>query len=208
MSHEARGRDGSSSLSTLEDRRRLVDQYRDLLERANAHQNLVGRSTLEDFDIRHVLDSAQLLDLAPHARIWVDLGSGGGLPGVILAILLRGTEGAVVHLIESVGRKCAFLEDVVARLSIPAMVHRGRAERLAIAADAVTARACAPTKRLFAYAHPHLALGGLGIFLKGAGLDSELAEARREWRWSGRIEPSRSDPGGRILIVEDLRHAS
>ncbi|MGH7010441.1 MAG: 16S rRNA (guanine(527)-N(7))-methyltransferase RsmG, partial [Caulobacteraceae bacterium] len=171
MSHEARGRDGSSNLLAFEDRRRLIDRYRDLLERANAHQNLVGRSTLQDFDTRHVLDSAQLLDLAPHARIWVDLGSGGGLPGVILAILLRGTEGAVVHLIESVGRKCAFLEDVVTRLGIPAMVHKARAERLAIAADAVTARACAPVRRLFAYAHPHLALGGRGIFLKGADLD-------------------------------------
>ncbi len=183
------------------------------LERFHAHLadwnkriNLVAPSALADFWLRHALDSAQLLPLAAQARTWVDIGSGAGFPGVVLAILLKGRSGARVHLIESVTKRSRFLDAVVDALALPAKVHNARAESLTLRCDVVTARACAPLERLFGYAWPYLKRGAVGLFLKGRDVASELAQARVSWRFEAELIDSRSQGGGRIVRVEGLEH--
>ena len=179
-------------------------RFHEMLAAWNQRLNLVSPGSLADFWPRHVFDSAQLLDLAPDARTWVDIGAGAGFPGLVLAILLKEQPSARVHLVESLAKKCRFLAAVVEQLSLPAEVHNARAEDLSIAADVVTARAVAPLERLLGYARPYLSRGAVGLFLKGQNADAEIAAARRRWRFSLASIPSRSDPAGRILKVERL----
>jgi 16S rRNA (guanine527-N7)-methyltransferase len=153
--------------------------YRERLTEANQHVNLVGASTLGQFWQRHFVDSAQLLWVSPDSSVWADLGSGAGLPGLVLAILLKGRSGAQVHLIESVAKRCRFLSEVVERLALPAVVHNVRAESISISVDIVTARACAPLGRLLGFAQPFFARGATGLFLKGADVETEIVEARK-----------------------------
>ncbi len=181
-----------------------VERFRSMLADANRVTNLVGESTLGDFWRRHFVDSAQLLWLEPSAGVWADLGSGAGLPGLILAILLKDRRGARVYLIESMAKRCRFLTAVVEALGLPAVVHNARAESLELNVEMVTARACAPLDRLLTYARPYLTCGARGLFLKGAEVDAEIAEARRHWRFRARAMPSLSDPRGRLLSIEEL----
>jgi 16S rRNA (guanine527-N7)-methyltransferase len=184
-----------------------LERYRGLLAEWNERMNLVGASTLEAFWSRHAWDSAQLLDLAPEARVWADLGAGAGLPGVVLAILGKGRPGFHVHLIESMAKRCRFLDAVVAELGLSATVHNARAESLSLAVDIVTARACAPLHRLLGYAKPFLRQGATGLFLKGQDVASELAEATRFWDYEADVLASRSDARGRIVRVRRLGRA-
>ena len=181
-----------------------VERYRVKLEAANRQMNLVGASTLDDFWRRHFLDSAQLIALAPDAPTWADIGSGAGLPGVVLAILLKGRPGARIHLVDSMAKRCRFLSEVVEALDLPAEVHCARAESLSLAVDVVTARACAPLTRLLGFAWPLLRRGSRALFLKGAEVDSEIAEARKSWRFALATHPSLSDPRGRVLEISEL----
>lgn len=181
--------------------------YLERLTAANQVMNLVGPSTLDIFWSRHAWDSAQLLDLAPEARTWADLGAGAGLPGVVLAILLKGQPGAHVHLVDSMTKRCRFLGEVVGALDLPATVHNARAEDLDLKVDVVTARACAPLPKLLGFARPYLARGARGLFLKGQDVEAEIAETARFGAKGLRLAPSRSDPRGRIVIVEPARHA-
>lgn len=182
-----------------------LERYRQMLEEGNAVMNLVGPATLPDFWSRHALDSAQLRDHAPDARAWADLGAGAGLPGVVLAILLKGVEGARVWLIDSQTKRCRFLQQVVDALALPAEVIDARAETLKIKAEVVTARACAPMDRLLDFADPYLKRGALGLFLKGEQAEAELAEARRRRpRLDADLLPSVSDPRGRIVRIRSL----
>lgn len=183
----------------------LLIAYREMLEAWSQRFNLIGPSVLSSFWSRHVLDSAQLLAIAPNALRWVDIGAGAGFPGLVLAILLKDQPGARVHLIESVGKRCRFLEHAAEALALPATVHQARAESLAIAADIVTARACAPLDRLLGYAAPHLALSREGLFLKGRDVRTELTKARAHWRLDADLMPSVSDPEGRIVRVRNLK---
>jgi 16S rRNA (guanine527-N7)-methyltransferase len=181
---------------------------RALLGAANEHINLVGDSTLADFWTRHVVDSAQLLWIAPGAKVWADIGSGAGFPGLVLGILLRGRPNARVHLIESSAKRCRFLRAAVADLAIPCTVHQARAEGLRLDVDIVTARACAPLDRLLGYAQNFFARGARGLFLKGEGVEAEIAAARANWRFDGEVGTSLSDPRGRILSIGRLARAS
>lgn len=167
--------------------------------------NLVGPSAMAEFWGRHAFDSAQLLELAPDALTWADLGAGAGFPGLVLAVLLKGRPGAQVHLIESTAKRCRFLEAVVAELELPATVHNARAESLSLTVDIVTARACAPAGRLLEFAWPYLRKGARGLFLKGQDVEAELAEATKSWNFEAELLPSRSSPSGRILSVKRLR---
>jgi 16S rRNA (guanine527-N7)-methyltransferase len=169
--------------------------------------NLVSAGSLAEFWPRHALDSAQLLGIVPRARTWVDIGAGAGFPGLVLAILLKGEAGAKVHLVESVAKKCRFLEAVTDALTLPAQVHNDRAENLALEVDVVTARAVAPLGRLLGFARPYLAKGAIGLFPKGRGAEAEIADARQAWRFTCNVVPSLSDPEGRILEVEGLTRA-
>ncbi len=182
-----------------------LDLFCDLLTEANAVMNLVGPDSMADFWGRHVWDSAQLLDLAGFARTWADIGAGAGFPGVVLAILSKGKPGAHIWLIDSLQKRCRFLQEVVDRLNLPATVVWGRAEEQSLKVDVVTARAVAPLEKLLAYAQPYLDGGAQGLFMKGGRLDDELITARKVWHLDSETHVSRSDPRGRILSVRSLR---
>lgn len=184
-----------------------LDRYREMLADWNARMNLVGPATLDVFWNRHAWDSAQLLRLAPEALTWADLGAGAGLPGVVLAIMGKGRPGFHVHLVESMAKRCRFLDEVVQTLGLPATVHHSRAEDLQLAVDVVTARACAPLSRLLGYARPYLRSGACGLFLKGQDVDSEVAEAAKSWDIELDKVSSLSDPRGQIVRVRRLGRA-
>ncbi len=176
-----------------------------MLTEANEVMNLVGPDTIPDFWNRHAWDSAQLLNLAPEAKTWADLGAGAGFPGVVLAILLKGRPGAHVWLIDSLGKRCRFLQTIVDALDLPATVVNGRAEEQTISVDVVTARAVAAMDKLLGYAQPYFQRGAKGLFLKGEKAEAELKEARRVWQFEAELTVSRSDPRGRIVSLGSLR---
>jgi len=175
------------------------------LTAANAVMNLIGPDTLPDVWNRHILDSAQLLDLVPVASTWADLGAGAGFPGLVLAILLKDRADSHVWLVDSLGKRCWFLQEVVDALSLRATVVNGRAEDQRLKVDVVTARALAPMDRLLGYAQPYLQRGAQGLFLKGEKAEAELIEARKVWQFDSLLSVSRSDPRGRIVSVRSLR---
>jgi 16S rRNA (guanine527-N7)-methyltransferase len=184
-----------------------LERFRQRLEDANQAMNLVGPSTLPQFWLRHALDSAQLLRIAPDARVWADLGAGAGFPGVVLAILLRGRPHARVHLIDSLSKRCRFLQAVTDELKLPAQVHDARAEDLVLDVEVVTARACAPLTRLLGLARPYLREGVEGLFLKGEKVEAELQEARKSWRFEADLLPSLSDSRGQVVRIRRLQRA-
>ncbi len=184
-----------------------LEAFRVRLVEANAVMNLVGPDSLPDFWNRHAWDSAQLLSHAPDALTWADLGAGAGFPGVVLTILLKGREGAHVWLIDSLGKRCRFLQEIVDELSLPATVLNGRAEQQKVRCDIVTARAVAPMDKLLGYAQPYFERGAQGLFLKGEKAESELIEARKSWHLQAELAQSQSDGRGRIVTVRSLRRA-
>jgi len=173
------------------------------------HTNLIGASSEAILWTRHIADSLQLLDLAPSAKIWVDLGSGAGFPGLAIACALADEAGAEVHLVESIGKKAAFLREAVLATGVPAVVH---AERIADFAkhspphiEVVTARALAPLPKLLVEAYPLLKTGATGLFPKGQDVGAELTGAAKYWNIQSRLVPSRTDPQAKILIVRQLQ---
>jgi 16S rRNA (guanine527-N7)-methyltransferase len=181
-----------------------LERYRSYLEDWNQRMNLVGPATLPVFWSRHAWDSAQVLPLAPDALVWADLGTGAGLPGIVLAILGKDRPGFHVHLVESMAKRCRFLSEVVDGLSLPATVHNSRAEDLSMPVDIVTARACAPLSRLLGYARPYLHRGVTALFLKGQDVAAEMEEAAKSWDFEADVLPSQSDARGRIVRVRRL----
>lgn len=185
-----------------------IEAFRALLAEWNEKMNLVGPSAMAQFWGRHAFDSAQLLALAPEALTWADLGAGAGFPGIVLAILLKGRDGAQVHLVESMAKRCRFLSEVVTTLALPATVHNARAENLSLKVDIVTARACAPLARLVEFAKPYLKEGAAGLFLKGEGAEAEVAEAGfSKKRYDIELLPSRSSASGRIVRLKGAARA-
>lgn len=178
---------------------RPIERWLAELTRWNAKINLVSHSTLQDPWRRHVLDSGQLLRLfSPVTERIVDLGSGAGLPGLILA----GLGMPDVHLIESDKRKAAFLREAARAMGVKVTVHACRIEAAPpIKVDMVTARALAPVADLLRLAAPFVQQGGACLFLKGRSLADELTEARETWKIDTVIEPSLSDPGGQVLLI-------
>jgi 16S rRNA (guanine527-N7)-methyltransferase len=181
---------------------RLV-AYVELLAAWNQRINLIGRNTMSDVWRRHILDSAQLYKLLPiRARVLVDLGSGAGLPGLVL-----GAMGVPeVHLIESDQRKCAFLREAARLIGVPAQIHAQRIEDASpIAADAVTARALAPVDQLIELSKKFVTLRTVCLFLKGDSVAAELEAARAAGPLDAELLPSVSDPSGRIVRIEAPR---
>lgn len=176
-----------------------------LLLRWQRTTNLVAPSTIPTLWTRHIADSLQLVALAPGARIWIDLGSGGGFPGLVIACALADVEGARVHLVESNGKKAAFLREAARHLCLPVMVHHRRIEDFVKIfnepADVVTARALAPILDLLGYAQPLIDSGAQGLFPKGQDVDAELTHAAKYWNIVATLVPSRTDPRGRIVMV-------
>jgi 16S rRNA (guanine527-N7)-methyltransferase len=180
-----------------------LEVHRALLEQWNPRINLVSRASLAQAWERHFADSAQLWRLRPSgARLWLDLGSGAGFPGLVIAAFgAEEAPGLAVRLVESDQRKAAFLATVIRMAGLAAAVDAERIENLpGVAADVVSARALAPLTTLLAMSEKHRRPGGIGLFSKGASVHKEIAEAAAHWRFDHVIHPSRTDP--RAAIVE------
>jgi len=179
-----------------------LSAYADLLIKWQRRINLVGKATLDDLWRRHMLDSAQLHPLIPvSARTLVDLGSGAGFPALVLAIL--GVPG--VHLVESDGRKCAFLQEAARATGTTVEIHRTRIEKTSpISADVVTARACAPLVSLVEYARPFLKKGSICLFSKGRNAQEELTESQKKWIMQVTRIRSLTDSQAEILKLEEI----
>lgn len=167
--------------------------------------NLIAPTTIPQLWTRHVADSLQLVGLAPGARVWADLGSGGGFPGLVVACALAEVPEARVHLIESNGKKAAFLREAMRLAGAPAIVHHGRIEQVIAAIgekiDVVTARALAPLTELLALSEPVLKTGAQALFPKGQDVEAELTQASKYWNIEAVLIPSRTDPRARIVAV-------
>lgn len=177
----------------------------DVLDEWRAVHNLIGPKEMDHIWRRHVFDSLQLWPLLPVDGAIVDLGSGAGFPGLIMAACLVGT-GREVTLIESVGKKCAFLRDVIERAELPARVCQGRVEdNTHLATSSITARAFAPLPRLFDYASPWLLKGVPAILPKGKSWQEELTQAQEYWKFAYDVIPSQSGEGVILIISEVSR---
>ena len=185
----------------------LLDRFVTLLCTWQKTVNLVAPSALPEIWTRHIADSLQLFPLAPDAKLWIDLGSGGGFPGIPLACLFAEVDGAHIHLVESNQKKAAFLREAARTLCLPASVHATRIEdfsrTFAGSADAVTARALAPLVKLLPCAYPLLKTGTTLLFPKGQDVEAELTEATKYWTVGAERVPSKTGEG-QILIVHSL----
>ena len=181
-----------------------LDRYVALLLEWQAKTNLVAPSTLPTLWTRHISDSLQLLTLAPSAKTWVDFGSGGGFPGVVLACALAETPGAMVHLVERNAKKAAFLREALRVTNAPGTVHLSdigdTVDRIPGKVDCVTARAVAPLHQLIGFAEPLVKRGAKALFLKGQDVEAELTEATKYWNIRPLLHSSRT--GGQGWIVE------
>jgi len=187
-----------------------LTRYAELLVRWQKSTNLVASSSLPALWSRHFADSAQLRDLAPEARLCLDLGSGAGFPGLVAAILQAGVPDLRMHLVESNRKKCAFLAEVVRETQAPVDIHAMRIEDLAesphsLVPDVVSARALAPLPRLFELAAPFFGANTRGLFLKGREAETEIEKARRGWAFDCRLHPSLTSTDSSIVEVTGLR---
>jgi 16S rRNA (guanine527-N7)-methyltransferase len=185
---------------------RRLDRLVEVLMEGQARMNLIAPSTIPHIWTRHIADSLQLVALAPAARRWIDLGSGAGFPGLVIACALADEAGTAVHLVESIGKKAAFLREAAQATGAPATIHQERIEdfvdRFRDDADIVTARALAPLKDLLPWARPFLRRGALALFPKGQHVEVELTEASKYWNIKGlKLIPSRTDPHARIIMI-------
>ena len=185
-----------------------LDRFVAVLTTWQRRMNLIATSTEPVLWTRHIADSLQLLPLAPHARVWADLGSGAGFPGLVIACALAEMSGSRVHLVESNGKKAAFLRDAVHATAAPAVVHGMRAEDFVASPpepiEIVTARALAPLTKLLAATYPLLKTGTRGLFPKGQDVAIELTEAAKYWKIQASLAPSRTDPKAQIVLVQGL----
>lgn len=185
-----------------------LETFVDLLLQWQKTTNLISPATIPNLWTRHVADSLQLLDITPSAKVWVDFGSGGGFPAIAIACALADRTGAKVHLVESNGKKAAFLREAIRATGVPAVVHARRIEDCGDSfgdkVDVVSARALAPLKILCDQAFPLIAKGAIGLFPKGQDVAAELTEAAKYWRVEARTIPSRTSPEGCIVVVEGL----
>lgn len=186
-----------------------LTRYAELLAHWQKTTNLIAPSTLPQLWSRHFADSAQLRTLAQNARLWLDLGSGAGFPGLVIAILQTGTPDFRMHLVESNRKKCAFLAEVARETKAPVEIHAMRIEALAESAhslkpDMVSARALAPLPRLFELASPFFGPSTRGLFLKGREAEAEIALAREAWNFTARLHGSLTSPDSHIIELSEL----
>lgn len=214
MSLERRGEGGASEAAEIPPALRQfgvsretygdLQRYVALLKQWQSRINLISPNTLSEIWDRHITDSAQIFALHPEAEIWLDLGSGGGLPGLVIAIFVKKRGHGWVHLVESNQKKAAFLRFVVQELALPAEVHARRIEDCIDSIgqpDIITARALAPLDALLGYTNLLLKRGAAGLFPKGRDHQEELTEALRNWQFSYKLHPSVTDSKARIVEV-------
>lgn len=185
-----------------------LDRFVAVLLQWQATTNLVAPSTLPELWTRHVADSLQLVPLASGAKHWVDLGSGGGFPGLVIACAIADIPGAAVHLVESNLKKAAFLREAVRVTGAPVKVHAVRIEdsvdHFAEPVEIVTARALATLEKLVESAYPLLTRGAEALFLKGRDVDVELTAASKCWTIDAELIPSVTNSFGRIVRVRSV----
>lgn len=196
------GNELNVSRETLE----KLQLFASLVEKWTARINLISKPSIPFIWGRHVVDSAQIFDLAPKTGHWVDMGSGGGFPGIIIAILTLETETPhKVTLIESDQRKCAFLRTAVRELSLEATVLSQRIEVVPnLAADILSARALAELRDLLEFADQHLVASGTALFPKGERWMKEQMSAQVEWSFDCEAITSTTNSAAAILKIRDI----
>lgn len=199
-----------AGLSVSRETLQALQQFEALVRRWTPAINLVSKATLANLWDRHIVDSAQVFSVCrPEVKTWVDLGSGGGFPGLVVAILARELRPDLrVTLVESDQRKATFLRQASQNLGLKVTVRSDRIESLPpLQADVLSARALAPLSELLAFADLHLAGGGVAIFPKGSRYLEELAEARNAWAFDVDTQRSLSDAEAAILVIRNIhRH--
>ena len=183
--------------------------YEALVKKWNLKINLISKQSVEHIFQRHIVDSIQLFKLAnPNFNVWCDLGSGGGFPGMVIALLAREKcPGAKVILVESDQRKCVFLREAARLLHLDVEIKNQRIEDLAsLGADVLSARALAPLVKLCEFADLHLGDCGRAIFPKGSNHRAEIDDARKSWMFDITSHPSFTDPDAAILVLGNIRH--
>ncbi|WP_210528468.1 16S rRNA (guanine(527)-N(7))-methyltransferase RsmG [Rubellimicrobium arenae] len=186
-----------------------LEVFESLVRRWTEKINLISPATVPDLWTRHILDSAQLWPLAPvGAQAWADLGSGGGFPGIVIAVIAAEAGAPKVTLIESDQRKCAFLRTAARELGLAVTLLDQRAESATPqGAQVVSARALAPLASLLPLIARHLAAGGTALLPKGRDHAAEIEAARKDgWTFDADILPSLTDPAARILRITNLAH--
>lgn len=185
-----------------------LDRYVALLLEWQPKTNLVAPSTLPALWTRHVADSLQLLDLAPTGKTWIDLGSGGGFPGVVLACALADRPDAAVHLVERNAKKAAFLREALRVSGGRGVIHLAEIEKFVDSnpppVEYITARALAPLNVLIGLAAPLIRRGAKALFLKGQDVEAELTEATKYWTMASKLYPSRTSAGSRVVEIDAL----
>ena len=181
--------------------------YADLLRRWQAKINLVGPSTLGSVWTRHFADSIQVLDSAPFAAVWADLGSGAGFPGMVVALVQASRLAGETHLIESDSRKAAFLREVSRETRARALIHCGRCEDVlpALAPEVITSRAMTDLPRLIRLSQEHVEKGAMAVFLKGRDIGFELTKTTTNSSFSIDLAPSKVDPSSYVACVRAAR---
>ena len=199
--------DGPAMVRSLGVSRETIERlevYAVLLQKWQLRMNLVSNSTMAHVWTRHFADSLQLMELAPKARIWVDMGSGAGFPGLPIAIHLLTVDEGLVHLIERDNRKCAFLREVARETGARAMVHHGAVEDILPTlkcVDVVTSRAVASLDLLLEWSLPLLELGAIGLFPKGQDVADELTKISRYSNLIIKTSHSRTGSEGHVVVV-------
>ena len=194
----------SVSRETVE---RLI-AFEELFRKWSKAINLASPSTLDELWTRHILDSAQLFPLASDATRWLDIGSGGGFPGIVTACLLAEHPGSAIDLIESAGKKAAFLRTAAGHLRVPARIHSARIEAMwqkIETPQVVTARALASLNDLFGLTEPWLTAGAKALFQKGRDYQREIDESRVGWSFDLVQHQSAIDQASVILEISNLR---
>lgn len=186
-----------------------LDKYEALIAKWNPKINLVASSTLKDIWVRHFLDSAQLAAFAPDNGVWLDLGSGGGFPALVIASMLSDTHPDVLFiLVESDTRKAVFLRTVIRELKLNAKVLSERIEKIPTQhASVLSARALDTLEKLVGYAQIHLNQGGKALFQKGSSHKNELEQACETWSFDVKTIPSITDPTAAIFAIKDIQRA-
>lgn len=203
-----------SSLNVSRETSQRLDSYVHLLLTWQKSINLIAPSTVDQVWRRHIQDCGQIATLFPDAERWLDLGSGAGLPGIVVAILRSAAQPRFqMQLIESNGKKASFLREVSRLCALPVRVHHGRIEAemtksVQFPVDVVTARALASLDLLLDFARPAFQRGAKAVFMKGEEAETELTMCRKRWHIEAELIPSVTEPKARLVVVHQARLAS
>ena len=189
--------------------RDYLEVFTELVKKWNPVINLIAKSSVSDIRHRHLEDSAQIISLARLGAYWIDIGSGGGFPGIVVAIILRETapETCVV-LVESDSRKATFLRQAVVILGLNCKIHNARIESLDLPrAATVSARALAPLPKLLEFTERLVEEGGVCLLMKGQSYQEELDDARKSWSFDCNVTKSLTSANAAILEVRNIQRA-